>query len=148
MVDKDDGSSSEDDSEISAERIAQNRMARRKGSNKKFSNPSIVKQLQPIEEQELDLEQSVSFKYSIKPSRKSFEATDSPVRCLLVNDDPFILFSAKQTLSRHFTEVDSKMNGKLAVDAVLARGPFYYKVIILDINMPVMDGIEACIKIT
>ena len=65
MVDKDDGSSSEDDSEISVERIAQNRMARRKGSNKKFANSSIVKQLQPIEEQEQYLEQSDSFRDSI-----------------------------------------------------------------------------------
>lgn len=37
--------------------------------------------------------------------------------------------------------IDIVGNGKDAVDAVLANG---YDLVFMDINMPVMDGIEAC----
>ncbi len=63
----------------------------------------------------------------------------------MANDDPFILFSTSQALSRHFTLVHSVENGKLALEKFMEKGTFYYQAIILDINMPVMDGIETCI---
>lgn len=43
--------------------------------------------------------------------------------------------------------VDIAENGLVAYELVKAKGRAYYKAIILDINMPIMDGIEACNQI-
>ena len=39
--------------------------------------------------------------------------------------------------------VETAENGKLAVDMVAAADPGYYNAILMDIQMPVMDGYEA-----
>ena len=51
------------------------------------------------------------------------------------------------TLQEHFDVVQTCENGQEAVDAVKAQNIDYYQAIVLDIQMPVMDGIEACILI-
>lgn len=43
--------------------------------------------------------------------------------------------------------VDIAENGLVAYELVKAKGRAYYQAIILDINMPIMDGIEACNQI-
>ena len=43
--------------------------------------------------------------------------------------------------------IDLAENGLEAFDLVKKKGANYYHVIILDIKMPIMDGIEACNKI-
>lgn len=43
--------------------------------------------------------------------------------------------------------IDLAENGLEAYDQVLLKGRYYYHVIILDINMPIMDGCEACNRI-
>ena len=50
----------------------------------------------------------------------------------------------KSALDIHFRSIDIVSNGKIAVDCVLSEPASYYSVIVLDISMPVMDGIEAC----
>ena len=40
--------------------------------------------------------------------------------------------------------IDTFENGKDAVEGVKSRPRDYYNVVILDISMPIMDGIEAC----
>ena len=52
--------------------------------------------------------------------------------------------SFKSTLERHFKSIDIVSNGKSAVDSALSQPINYYSVIVLDISMPIMDGIEAC----
>lgn len=39
--------------------------------------------------------------------------------------------------------VDSAQNGKEALDYYLDSSPGYYHLILMDVNMPVMDGLEA-----
>ena len=41
-------------------------------------------------------------------------------------------------------EVETAENGKEAVDRVKMAEPGYYKAVIMDVQMPVMDGYDAC----
>jgi len=47
-------------------------------------------------------------------------------------------------LKRHFDEVDVAEDGQAALNAVTRQRVDYYNAIVLDIQMPIMDGIEAC----
>ena len=68
----------------------------------------------------------------------------SELRCLLANDCDFLLYGFVNQLSPHFEVIDTFENGKAAVDGVKSRSRDFYNVVILDISMPIMDGIEAC----
>ena len=66
---------------------------------------------------------------------------------LLANDCPFVLSSVRTILRQHFSIVHTVENGADAVEIVTLRPGSFYSAIVLDIDMPVMDGIEACEKI-
>jgi hypothetical protein len=68
-------------------------------------------------------------------------------RLLLVNDEPFLLVGYMNQFKNFFV-VHEAENGYQAVQMVIARPKDYYDVIILDINMPIMNGFEACIRIS
>lgn len=74
-------------------------------------------------------------------------ASDSKPRCLLANDEPFLLLSFSQQLERHDILVTTVDDGLAAVQAVLDNPVDHFSFIILDINMPMMNGIEACKRI-
>jgi CheY-like chemotaxis protein len=65
---------------------------------------------------------------------------------LFVNDDPFLLFTYNEQLKDDFI-VESAENGLQALQMVCSHPSDYYDVIVLDINMPIMDGFEACRRI-
>ena len=65
-------------------------------------------------------------------------------RCLLANDNDFLLKIFGYALEHHFDEIKKCVNGKIAVELVTSHPVNYFSVIILDINMPVLDGREAC----
>jgi two-component system, sensor histidine kinase and response regulator len=65
---------------------------------------------------------------------------------LIANDDPFSLLAYIEQLGAHF-DVDSAENGMQAVELVKRQPPDFYHAIILDLNMPIMDGYEACLLI-
>lgn len=44
-------------------------------------------------------------------------------------------------------QVDLAENGMQALQMVCSQPNDYYSVIVLDINMPIMDGFEACKRI-
>ena len=44
-------------------------------------------------------------------------------------------------------EVDSAENGKEAVDIIKEKGPDYYGIVFMDIQMPVMNGYDAAREI-
>ena len=46
-----------------------------------------------------------------------------------------------------FFNVNTANNGLEALDVVFAKPRNYFDVIVLDINMPIMDGFETCSKI-
>ena len=67
-------------------------------------------------------------------------------RLLFVNDDPFLLFTYSEQLKEDFI-VEKAENGMQAVQMVCSQSQNYYDVIVLDINMPIMDGFEASKRI-
>lgn len=66
------------------------------------------------------------------------------IKILLVDDEPDILEFMEYNLAKEGYEVFLAKNGKEAVDLARRERP---QLIILDIMMPVMDGIEACRQI-
>ena len=64
-------------------------------------------------------------------------------RVLLVEDNLINMEIAQMILSQAGFAVDTAENGKEAVDRVAEEVPGYYDVILMDIQMPVMDGYEA-----
>ena len=64
-------------------------------------------------------------------------------RLLIANDEPFLLQGYQSQLENWF-EVKTAENGLQALQIVSSQEANYFDVIILDINMPIMDGFEAC----
>ena len=64
-------------------------------------------------------------------------------RVLLVEDNEINTFVARRILENQGAIVEHTENGKEAVDAVVGNPEGYYEVIIMDIRMPVMNGLEA-----
>ena len=65
---------------------------------------------------------------------------------LVANDDIFLLQMIEGALEDDFY-VEIAENGLQAFELVKRHGRAHYKAIVLDINMPIMDGIDACNKI-
>lgn len=68
-------------------------------------------------------------------------------RVLLVDDNELNCEIMKEVLVDHGLMVENVGNGSEAVAAVKANEPGYYHFILMDIEMPVMDGFEATMKI-
>ena len=64
-------------------------------------------------------------------------------RVLLVEDNTLNQIVAKGYLAKYNVVVDLAENGQIAVDKFLASEPGWYDAILMDIQMPVMDGYEA-----
>lgn len=73
------------------------------------------------------------------------ENLETPVRILVVDDEPDIRNILHILLSSRGYEVDEAENGLRAVECVRAQPD--YDLIILDIMMPGMDGVAACTEI-
>jgi two-component system alkaline phosphatase synthesis response regulator PhoP len=68
-------------------------------------------------------------------------AVRNGIRALVVDDDPDIVELLQYNLMREGYEVRTAENGKKAVEMARAFQP---QLILMDIMMPVMDGVEAC----
>jgi len=64
-----------------------------------------------------------------------------PYRILIVDDEKDVAEFLSYNLRREGYEVESAFNGRQAIEAA---GSFRPHLILLDVMMPVMDGIEAC----
>lgn len=65
----------------------------------------------------------------------------SPIKILIVDDEPDILEFMQYNLEKEGYQISTASNGKEAIDKAKEVEPH---MIILDIMMPEMDGIEAC----
>ena len=64
-------------------------------------------------------------------------------RVLLTEDNVMASEIAKELIGMTGADVEHAENGKLAVDMMLAHEPGYYDIVLMDIQMPVMNGYEA-----
>ena len=64
-------------------------------------------------------------------------------RVLLVEDNSINMEIAKMILEQMGFAVDTAENGKIAVDRIAASAPGDYDAVLMDIQMPVMDGYAA-----
>ena len=64
-------------------------------------------------------------------------------RLLLVEDNMINMEIARMILSDAGFTVETAENGRIALDKVSASEPGYYDAVLMDIQMPVMDGYEA-----
>ncbi len=66
---------------------------------------------------------------------------------ILVVNDNFPLLKMLQDLLAVDFDVKIANNGLEALDIVIGHQRNYFDVILMDINMPIMDGLESCKKI-
>ena len=76
------------------------------------------------------------------------QAAEQPVdftgmRLLLVEDNLINMEIASMILTQMGFAVETAENGQIAVDRVAASEPGYYSLVLMDIQMPVMDGYTA-----
>ena len=71
------------------------------------------------------------------------EVDFSTKRLLLVEDNLVNMEIANRRLEQAGFTVETAENGKIAVEKVEASEPGYYDAVLMDIQMPVMDGYEA-----
>jgi two-component system sensor histidine kinase/response regulator len=65
------------------------------------------------------------------------------LRVLLVEDHPINQEIALRLLSSRGAQVDVASNGQEGLDRLLARGPAAYDLVLMDLQMPVLDGLSA-----
>ena len=58
-----------------------------------------------------------------------------------------MLTSFEAGLTPHFDIIETAENGLEALEKVKAHPRTYFTAIVLDISMPIMDGMQACIAI-
>ncbi len=64
-------------------------------------------------------------------------------RLLLVEDNELNREIAQELLEENGFKVETACDGSVAVDMVRASAPGYYSLVLMDVQMPVMDGYEA-----
>ena len=73
------------------------------------------------------------------PSDKPIEN----IRVLLVEDNELNAEIADELLKENGAIVDIAENGKVAIDKFMNKEEFYYDCILMDIRMPILNGIDA-----
>ena len=77
-------------------------------------------------------------------SKKEADGTDYSGKCLLLVEDNLLNREiACQLLEKRGFRIENAENGMIAVDKVIHSKPGYYDLILMDIQMPVMDGYKA-----
>ncbi|MEG2452619.1 MAG: ATP-binding protein [Clostridium sp.] len=71
----------------------------------------------------------------------------SGTRILLVEDHQLNIMVAKKLLELKHVDVDVAENGQIALDMFAAAEEYTYDAVLMDIRMPVMDGLEAAMAI-
>ena len=94
---------------------------------------------------ELELE-SLETEDTVKESQ-SHSIDLAGCRILLVEDNDINAEIADMILTQYGIEVDRAENGKIGLEQVQGHGSGYYDAVLMDIQMPVMNGYESARKI-
>ncbi len=68
-------------------------------------------------------------------------------RLLLVEDNPLNREIAEEMLTEDGFKVESAENGRRALQRIVENDPWYYSAVLMDIQMPIMDGYETTERI-
>ena len=90
-----------------------------------------------------DKEEVVKDKGSDESKTEKHAVDFSNKRLLLVEDNAVNMEIAKMILTQHGFTIETAENGQIAVDMVKEADAGYYDAVLMDIQMPVMDGYEA-----
>ena len=82
-------------------------------------------------------------KAAAQPGETPGEVDFSRMRLLLVEDNQINMEIANMILGQMGFTVETAENGQIALDLVTTKGPGYYDAVLMDIQMPVMNGYEA-----
>ena len=85
---------------------------------------------------------------SLEPQEDPAVSRDADVdlvgrKVLVVEDNDINAEIASMILSEYGIESERAENGKVALDLISERGEGYFDAVLMDIQMPVMDGYEA-----
>ena len=108
------------------------------------SGTTVIIRLKCRLAEEKDIPQAEEIIEKSEENRKEENETDfSGRRLLLVEDNLINMEIAEMILKQVGFSVETAVNGKEALDMVAASAPGYYDAVLMDIQMPVMDGYEA-----
>lgn len=82
-----------------------------------------------------------------KLSDKELSARLNGKRILVVEDNDFNREIFYEMLSRVGVQVEEAENGLRAMEILQSKGPGYYDLVLMDVQMPIMDGYSATEKI-
>jgi CheY-like chemotaxis protein len=89
----------------------------------------------------------VGQKISVEQNRKSAQTNLNGRKILLVEDHPLNVELAKRLLEKNGMKVEIARNGVESVEQFEGSQTGYYDAVLMDIHMPVMDGLQAAKKI-
>lgn len=120
------------------------------GSRHSTEAEEYLRKLQSVlADMEATIAQTLGEPLNDAPSGEAPESTESleGQRVLLVDDNKLNREVLKEVLLDHGLLVEEADDGSKALAAVTANEPGYYHFILMDIEMPVMDGFEATARI-
>lgn len=91
----------------------------------------------------VDVESAQKIIKAKENNNSRFEPKLEGLKILLIEDHPLNAEIAERLLTKVGCQVTWAKNGKVGVDTFLESEPFYYDAVLMDIRMPIMNGLEA-----
>lgn len=108
------------------------------------TEPEVEDVSEPVAEEEAQAEEAAEAEQEEGEEKEAEEEIDfSTKRLLMVEDNEINREIGIAILSQIGFQIDAAENGQIALDMVASAEAGYYDAVLMDIQMPVMDGYEA-----